>query len=78
MSLRNEQYNSLRKTREFLRLLMTPQRPKRAKEIKEMAYSCLRHFPFLTENGEPMWSQDPFTKDEFPCKCKGYDDEDDE
>jgi hypothetical protein len=30
------------------------------KELRERASSALRHFPFLTEQGEPMWSQDEF------------------
>ena len=63
MSLKFEQYNSLLKTRKFLRDLLLPTRPKTAKEIKARAYSCLRHFPFLKENGEPMWSQDNFHMD---------------
>lgn len=60
MSLRHEQHRALLRTREFLRDLLLPTRPKKAKEIKMRAYSCLRHFPFLKEDGEPMWSQDNF------------------
>lgn len=71
MSLRYEQYNALKKSRDFLRLLMTPDRPKKVSEIRELAYSCLRHFPYLWESGEPMWSQDHFTDDKAPCQCKG-------
>ena len=63
MSLKYEQYRALLRTREFLRDLLLPTRPKKAKEIKARAYSCLRHFPFLKENGEPMWSQDNFRLD---------------
>lgn len=63
MSLRYENYYALYKTREFLRdLLHSSTRPKTGKELKDRAYSCLRHFPFLKDNGEPMFSQD-----EFPC-----------
>lgn len=63
MSLKFEQYNSLVKTQKFLRdLLYTDTRPKKVSELKERAYRCLRHFPHLKENGEPMWSQD-----DFPC-----------
>ena len=63
MSLRYEQLNSLVKTQKFLRdLLYTDTRPKKVSELKERAYRCLRHFPHLKENGEPMWSQD-----DFPC-----------
>lgn len=64
MSLRYEQYWSLKKTQQFLRdLLMPDTRPKTAKAIRERAHSCLRHFPFLHENGEPMFSRDDFTTD---------------
>lgn len=63
MSLRYENYYALYKTREFLRdLLYTDTRPKTVKEMKDRAYSCLKHFPFLKENGEPI-----FSKDDFPC-----------
>ena len=63
MSLKYEQYNSLVKTQKFLRdLLFTDTRPKKVSELKERAYRCLRHFPHLKENGEPM-----FSGDDFPC-----------
>jgi len=29
-------------------------------ELKARAYSCLRHFPFLDERGEPIFSRDGF------------------
>jgi hypothetical protein len=61
MSLRSEQQYSLYKTREFLRdLLHHSTRPKTSKELKDGAYSCLRHFPFLDEHGAPIWSKDDF------------------
>lgn len=61
MSLKYEQYHSLKKTQNFLRdLLSTDTRPKTVKELKDRAYSCLRHFPHLKENGEPMFSRDNF------------------
>lgn len=61
MSLKHEQCYALYKTREFLRdLLHHSTRPKTVKEIKDRAYSCLRHFPFLKDNGEPIFSQDGF------------------
>jgi hypothetical protein len=63
MSLRYEQYRSLLKTREFLRDLLTSKVRWTKKELKERAYSCLRHYPALTEKGRPMFSQDPFTED---------------
>ena len=59
MSIRREQYYALLKTRDFLYACLTPQtRPKGARALKEAARACLRHFPFLTEQGEPMFSQD--------------------
>jgi hypothetical protein len=62
MSLRYEQYNSLKRTRDFLRDLMDAKaRPKTVRETRERAYRCLRHFPFLYENGKPMFSRDPFS-----------------
>ena len=62
MSLRFEQYNALKRTREFLReLLGGPRMPMRV--LRKWAGDCLHHFPFLHENGQPMWSQDEFTKD---------------
>ena len=64
MSLRNEQYRSLKQSKEFLRLLLTKDRPKLVRDIKEQAYRCLRHFPGLDDNGKPMFSRDPFGPDE--------------
>jgi hypothetical protein len=61
MSIRCEQYYSLYKTQNFLRsLLHHSTRPKTVKEISDQAYSCLRHFPFLNERGEPIFSRDGF------------------
>jgi hypothetical protein len=61
MSLRFEQRNALLKARQLRRDCLDPKkRPKTVKELRERAYSALRHFPFLTEQGEPMWSQDEF------------------
>ena len=61
MSLRYEQQYSLYKTREFLRdLLHHSTRPKTDSELKDRAYSCLRHFPFLDDRGAPIWSKDDF------------------
>lgn len=65
MSLRYEQYAALKRTREFLRDLFTVDKyPKTKKEMRERAYRCLKHYPFLHESGQPIWSKDPFTKDE--------------
>ena len=59
MSLRYEQYASLRRTRQFLADLLHPStRPKTVKELRGRASACLRHFPFLEDSGKPMWSQD--------------------
>jgi len=61
MSLKYEQCYSLVKTQRFLRDLMhSSTRPKTVKEMRDRAYSCLRHFPFLDERGNPIWSQDGF------------------
>jgi hypothetical protein len=61
MSLRFEQRNALLKARNLLRDCLDPQkRPKTVKQLRERAYSALRHFPFLDERGEPLWSQDEF------------------
>jgi hypothetical protein len=61
MSLRFEQRRALLKARDLLRDLLDPKRrPKTVRELRERASSALRHYPFLTERGEPMWSQDGF------------------
>lgn len=62
MSLRYEQENALLKTRDFLRRLLTTDRPKTISELKAEALSCLRHFPPLDENGRPIFSRDKFSK----------------
>jgi hypothetical protein len=67
VSLRREQYWALRKTQDFLRdLLFTETRPKKVSELKERAYRCLKHFPFLDDDGRPMFSRDGFGPDELP------------
>lgn len=64
MSLRYEQYTSLKFTQEFLRDLLTVEDyPKTKREMRERASACLRHFPPLHSDGQPLWSQDPFTRD---------------
>jgi len=64
MSLRYEQYWSLKKTQQFLRdLLDKSTRPKTVTELKRRALSCLRHYPHLHNNGEPIFSRDGFTVD---------------
>ena len=62
MSLRYEEYHSLLITREFLYDLMnSKKRPKTVKELKRRASKCLKHYPFLNENGMPIFSNDNFT-----------------
>jgi hypothetical protein len=64
MSLRYEQYNSLKRTKEFLQSLLSHEtRPKTVKELREKTYRCLRHFPPLHASGQPYWSQDDLTLD---------------
>jgi hypothetical protein len=61
MSLKFEQRRALLIARQLLRDLLHPlTRPKTVKELRDRASSALRHFPFLTEQGEPMWSNDEF------------------
>jgi hypothetical protein len=61
MSLKHEQRRALLKARDLLRDLLHPsKRPKTVRELRERASCALRHYPFLDERGEPMWSQDEF------------------
>jgi hypothetical protein len=61
MSLKFEQRRALLKARDLLRDLLHPStRPKTVPELRERAACALRHYPFLDERGEPMWSQDEF------------------
>ena len=63
MSLRYEQYRSLKQTREFLHELITgPRMPTMIQ--REKARDCARHFPPLNEHGKPSWSQDDFTTED--------------
>jgi hypothetical protein len=62
MSLRHEQHTSLLITREFLLdLLNTSTRPKTVKELKTRAQRCLRHYPPLDVDGNPIFSNDGFS-----------------
>jgi hypothetical protein len=64
MSLRYQQHESLRRTRELLYdMLFTQTRPKTVKEMKQRVMRCLRHFPPLTEAGQPIFSNDPWSDD---------------
>ena len=58
MSLRYEQRRALQATREFLRQLLVPGKRWTKTDLRRCAYGCLRHFPYLKANGEPLWSQD--------------------
>ena len=61
MSLRHEQYRALKRSRDLLCDLLEPsRRPKTVKDLRLRVVSALRHFPLLTEAGEPMFSQDDF------------------
>lgn len=63
MSLKFEQYNALLSTRKLLHDILTVDNyPKTKKEMRLKAYRCLKHFPFLDETGEPV-----FSNDNFPC-----------
>ncbi len=58
MSLKHEQYNSLKYTQEFLYDLLDPKkRPKTQKEMKDRVRRCLRHYPFLDGKGKPLFSK---------------------
>lgn len=61
MSLREEQYRALLKTRDFLRDLLTTEKyPKTKKEMRMLVCSCLKHFPRLDFDGRPIFSTDLF------------------
>lgn len=65
MSLRNEQYRALRKCRDLLYDMLSPQaRPKTVRELRLRTLEALRHFPVLDEHGRPNWSQDDFGPDD--------------
>jgi hypothetical protein len=66
MSLRYEQYRSLLLTKRLLAaILVNPHSHWTATDLKERASQALKHFPPLTENGEPQWSKDRLTQDEI-------------
>lgn len=67
MSLRYEQYRALISTRKFLTELMLGNG--HTKDDRERARCCLRHFPILLRNGEPLFSNDEF-------ECPEYKDDD--
>ena len=46
MTTKDERYNAIIRTREFLRDLLDPKKtPKVPKDIRRQAYSALRHYP---------------------------------
>jgi len=58
MSIRAEQFRSLLSTRNLMYdLLRTDRRPKTVREMKERVRRCLKHYPFLKEDGEPIFSK---------------------
>ena len=64
MSLRYEQCMALKLTREFMRdLLGCEHYPRTKREMRKRASACLRHYPFLRPNGEPLFSNDNFPID---------------
>jgi hypothetical protein len=69
VSLRNEQYRALQRTKAFLWELLDPQkRPKTVAEMRHNVRACTKHFPPLDEHGKPHFSRDPFGPDEPPEK----------
>jgi hypothetical protein len=58
MSRRREQRRSLLYSREFFRWLLENNTRWTKEQLRQEAYHCLRHFPYLQANGEPLWSQD--------------------
>lgn len=71
MSLRYEQYNSLKTTRKFLRDLIMWEGRMNKRDVRERALLCLHHFPFLHDTGEPMFSKDKFTVDHNDALSSG-------
>jgi len=59
MSLKYEQYRALHATQKLLRALNLGEHGA-SPELQEMARRCLRHYPFLSRKGEPLFSQDDF------------------
>ena len=57
MSIKSEQYNSLKRVKQYLLDELHPKtRCKTEAERKNKIHFCLRHFPFLKEDGEPIFS----------------------
>lgn len=64
MSLRREQYYSLKITKEFLRELLFKKGYINKTKLRKDIRRCLRHFPFLDENGKPLFSKDNWDLDD--------------
>jgi len=75
MSLRYEQYHSLKTTKVFLNNLLDPSTRPKINEMKAAALWCLRHFPFLKDDGEPMFSCDTATPPGKEHEIKQLEDE---
>jgi hypothetical protein len=65
MSLRYEQYRALQLARKLLvEIINKPHSQWTACALKSKAAQALRHFPALTDKGEPFFSKDTLTVDE--------------
>lgn len=61
MSLRIEQYRALNMAKEFLFDMCDPKKtPRVPSDVRRRASHCLRHYPVLSENGEPIFSKDSY------------------
>lgn len=64
MSQRTKQYNSLKRT---YRLLMDLRIPKNSPgvplEIRSKAFRCIKNFPPLDDEGQPIFAPDGITND---------------
>lgn len=63
MTLRYQQYGSLKQTREFLGELLRHAGEMKTSEIRGKASECLKHFPCMDAQGQPFWSMDELTVD---------------
>ena len=72
MSLRIEQYRALKMTNEFLFEMLDPKKtPRVPGDVRRRASHCLRHYPVLRENGEPMFSRDCIGIEHLVLDSKG-------
>lgn len=64
MSLRYEQYRSLKMTRDLLsKILTSKHKDLKISELKKIASKCVHHFPLLNDDGKPIFSKDDLTDD---------------